>query len=307
MLCDIMLEMTFLGTSCMVPTKERNVQSIFVSCNNEGILIDCGEGTQRQMNIAEIRRNRVTRILISHWHGDHVSGIIGLIQTLGNIEGYTELNIYGPTGTKEKMNHLLQTCYFDLRIKINIFELNPKKDKVEKFFENQDLSIEAAMLDHGIPCLGYSVIEKPVRKMLKDKMKKFGFSTGAIVGKLQRGETVMVKGKTITPEEVSRLTEPKKITFILDTRICNGAIALAKDSDILVSEAVYASRLEEKADEYNHMTAKQAALMAHNANAKKLILTHISQRYKTPEEVLEDARNIFENSEVAFDFMKVKL
>ncbi|MEM4260002.1 MAG: ribonuclease Z [Candidatus Woesearchaeota archaeon] len=302
-----MLEVIFLGTSAMVPTKERNVQSIFISCNTEGILIDCGEGTQRQMNIANIKRNKITRILISHWHGDHVSGLIGLIQTLGNIEGYNELNIYGPLGTKEKMSHLLQTCYFDLRIKINIFELNPKKETVEKFFENQDLFIEAAMLDHGIPCVGYSIIEKSVRKMLKDKLKKFGLSTGPIVGKLQRGETVTVKEKIIKPDDVSKLTMQKKITFILDTKVCNGAMALAKDADILVSEAVYASKLEEKAEEYSHMTAKQAAFMAHNANVKKLILTHISQRYKTSEEVLEDAKNIFENSEVAFDFMKVKL
>ena len=123
------LEITFLGTSSMVPTKDRNVQSIHLEYRGEGILLDCGEGTQRQMNIAGINRTKVKKILITHWHGDHVSGLIGLIQTLGNSKDVSELSIYGPPGTKKSMSHLLETCIFDLTVDLNIVELDLKEKK----------------------------------------------------------------------------------------------------------------------------------------------------------------------------------
>ena len=108
-----MINITILGTSSMVPTKDRNVQSIYLDYNGEGILFDCGEGTQRQMNIAGINRTKVKKILITHWHGDHVSGLIGLIQTLGNSKYASKLEIYGPKGTKRFMNNLLNSCVFE--------------------------------------------------------------------------------------------------------------------------------------------------------------------------------------------------
>ena len=131
------LEITMLGTSSMVPTKERNVQSIHLDYKGEGILLDCGEGTQRQMNIAGINRTKVRKILITHWHGDHVSGIIGLIQTLGNSKDVSELKIYGPKGTQDSMNHLLKTCIFDLTVDLEVTELDISDNKI--FFENDSL------------------------------------------------------------------------------------------------------------------------------------------------------------------------
>ena len=300
------MEIVFLGTSSMVPTKDRNVQSIFLSYKNEGILIDCGEGTQRQMNIMGINRNRVTRVLISHWHGDHVSGLLGLIQTIGNAnpDEPKTLNIYGPKGTRERLNHLMKSCVFENKIKIIAKEIDARKPKT--FFETEDFYIQAANLRHGTPTIGFRFVEKDKRKMNAAKLEKLGIR-GPMVGKLQQGKSVKAGKKTIKPDDVGRMVEGKVISFILDTGICMNCYALAKDSDLVISEATYASVLEDKAHNRKHLTARDAALIATKASAKKLILTHLSQRYKTPDEILDDARTVFPNSEVAFDFMKVKL
>lgn len=305
------MELVFLGTSCMVPTKERNVTGIFLSYKNKGILIDCGEGTQRQMNIAGINRNKVDIILISHWHGDHVSGLIGLIQTLGNQtiqnEERKKIHVYGPKETQMRFEHLLKTCIFENRIIIDVHEIIPQKNEIIKIIDNEDFYVEAVLLDHGIPCLGYRFVEKDQRKIDMKKASRAGLSEGPLIGKLQEGEEVTFDDKKITPDMVSTIQKGKKIAVVLDTTVCPTAQLISEDVDLLICEASYSSAIEEKAESNKHLTAKQAALIASNSNVKKLILTHISQRYKTPEEVLEDAKDVFQNVEVAYDFMKVKL
>jgi len=305
------MELTFLGTSCMVPTKERNVSGIFLSYKSKGFLIDCGEGTQRQMNIAGINRNKVNYILLSHWHGDHVSGLIGLIQTLGNQNAQNEerpvLHIFGPKETEKRVENLLHTCIFENKIVIEVHEIIPRDDNPIDIIDNEDFIVQTARLDHSVPCLGYSFIEKDVRKIDMKKVAQLGLKEGPLLGKLQQGENVKNNDKEITPEMVSDIKNGKKISFILDTAICHGAQNLARNADLLICEASFSSTLDEKADNSKHLTAKQAALIANNANARRLILTHISQRYKTSEEVLEDAKDVFHEVEVAYDLMKVKI
>lgn len=305
------IEITFLGTGSMVPTKDRNVIGMFLSYKNKGILFDCGEGTQRQMNIAGINRNKVNYVLLSHWHGDHVSGLIGLIQTLGNQQMQNEerptLHIYGPKETEERMEHMLRTCIFENKVILEIHELNPKRGEILTILENEDFYIQTARLDHSVPCLGYSFIEKDTRKIDMGKVRKLGLTEGPLVGKLQSGDIVKHEEKVITPDMVSELKKGLKITVIMDTGLCDIAVELAKDSDLLVCEATFSSELGDKAEDYKHMTAKDAALLANNANAKRLIITHISQRYKTTSEILDDAKNVHNTVEVAYDFMKVKL
>lgn len=305
------MELTFLGTSCMVPTKDRNVTGIFLSYKNKGLLFDCGEGTQRQMNIAGINRNKVDIIMISHWHGDHVSGLIGLIQTLGNQLSANEerkrVHIYGPKETEQRMEHLIKTCIFDNKLILEVHEIIPKKNEILKIIDNEEFYIETGLLDHGVPCLGYRFVEKDQRRIDMKKADSLGLREGPLIGKLQEGNEVKFNDKTITPDMVSNIQKGKKFAVILDTGICQNTHLLSEDVDLLICEASYASQIEEKAENNKHLTAKQAALIASNANAKRLILTHISQRYKTPGEVLEDARDVYENVEVAYDFMKVKI
>lgn len=299
------IEITMLGTSSMVPTKERNVQSIYLEYRGEGILFDCGEGTQRQMNIAGLNRTKVKKILITHWHGDHVSGLIGLIQTLGNSKDVSDLAIYGPIGTTEFMNHLLKSCIFDLAVNLEIVELDFAEKKV--FFESEHYYLEAAPLNHGVPCLGYSFVEKDKRKIDLIKAKTLGLDQGPELGNVQKGLPIKINNKTIMPDDISTIQKGKKVTLIADTSFSANAQGLAADADLLISEATYNTSHEEKADQYSHLTSQQAAFIASNAGAKKLVLTHFSQRYKELDDLLEQAKNIFPDVVLAFDFMKLKL
>jgi ribonuclease Z len=296
------MEVTFLGTASMVPTKERNPSAILISYGPEGILIDCGEGTQRQMRITGIKLTKITRILITHWHGDHVFGLPGLIQSLGASDYNKVLVIYGPKGTKKYFEALTKAFVFDRRIKLKINEV-----KKGKFFENEDFLLEALPLEHGIPTLGFNFIEKDKRKIDLKKIKKLGIPEGPLLGKLQDGKQIIWKDEKVKPGQTTYLEKGKKITIITDTLPCNNCYKLAKNADLLICEATYSSKLENKGEEYNHMTSRQAAQIANKANVKKLVLTHFSARYKNTQEIEEDARNIFDNITCAKDFMKITL
>ncbi|OIO41948.1 ribonuclease Z [Candidatus Pacearchaeota archaeon CG1_02_31_27] len=296
------MQLTFLGTSAMVPTKERNHSAVLISYGSEGIVVDCGEGTQRQMKIAGIKPSKVTKVLISHWHGDHVLGIPGLVQTLAKNEYEKILEIYGPEGTKSRMENMFKAFSFEDQIETRIHEITKKR-----FFEGKDFFLEALPLEHNITTLGFSFIEKDRRRIKINVVKKLGIPEGPLLGKLQSGKSIIFKGKKITPEQATYLVKGEKITFIADTLECNNALELAMDSDILVCEATYADDLQEKAAEYKHMTSRQAGLLANKAKVKKLILTHFSQRYKTMEEIENDAKDVFSNTICAYDFMKIKI
>ena len=300
------MEIVFLGTSSMVPTKERNVTGLFLGYRDDGILFDCGEGTQRQMNICGINRNRVKKILISHWHGDHVGGIIGLIQTISNgTEDIPRITIYGPKGTKKFVSHLIQVCEYDAKVDLSVEEIDPKG--VETFFENEHYKLQCAKLDHKVPCLGYSFVEKDTLNVDQRKMNKIGMKEGPHLRKLKEGKEITYKGNKIKPEDVTYLKKGKKVTVILDTQLCDNCFTLAEGADLLICEASYASKLENKALEYKHMTAKWAAMIANQADVKKLILTHFSQRYKNTLEIAEDASMYFDNVICAEDFMKIRM
>jgi len=295
------MEIIFLGTSCMVPTKERNHQAIFITYRDEGILVDCGEGTQRQFSYANIKHTKITKILISHWHGDHVLGLPGLLQTLSANNYECVLEIYGPKGTKNSFEHMFEAFSFSLGFEIKITELE------NTVLEFKDLIIESKKLEHGVPCLGYSIKEKDRRRIKTTAIKKIGLPDGPLLGKLQNNQEVEWKGKKISPNNTTYVVPGKKVAIVLDTLLCNSAYSLAQDADLLISEAVYDSNLKQKAEEYKHLTAQQAAGIASKANVKKLILTHFSQRYKSTAELLEEAKSVFTNTFLAHDLMKVKL
>ena len=301
------MKIVFLGTGGMVPTKDRNVQSTYLEYRGEGILMDCGEGTQRQMNLAGINRIKVRKILISHWHGDHVAGLIGLVQTLGNIDQPGTVKLYGPEGTKDYLDHMLKCCSFDMRLDLQVQEIRPEDDEPVTFFENDRYELQAVRLRHSTSCLGYAFVEKDQRKISMAKAKDHGLEEGPALGRLQKGETITKDGNTIRPDDVSTIKKGKKVSFALDTEPCPGLNNLARDADIFIAEATYESSLDEKAEEYKHLTAQLVAQVASQENVKKLYLTHFSQRYKTPEKLEEDARKVFPDTVCAYDFLQVKL
>ena len=299
------MELTFLGTSSMVPTKDRNVLGHFLDFNGEGIMIDCGEGTQRQMNIAGINRLRVNKILLTHWHGDHVLGLVGFLQTLSHSENPPSIHLYGPIGSKENIDLMMRATQHQSLLSLEVTELNP--DGVEKFFENENYYLECTNLEHPVQVLGFNFVEKDQRRIDMAKAAKFGIKEGPLVGKLKKGEDVEVNGKEIKADEVSYIQEGKKISFVIDTVFCENAVKLAEDADLLVCEATFLTKHEDRATDYQHMTAAQAATLASQANVKELVITHFSQRYKDVNEILEEASTIFPDTKPAHDFMKVKL
>ena len=296
------MQITFLGTSSMVPTKERNQIAVFLSYGSEGILLDCGEGTQRQFKIAGISLTKVTKILLSHWHGDHVLGLPGLIQTLSSMDYNGKLEIYGPVGTKKRMEKMFEAFVFDKRISLVVKEV-----KEGILFENNEFQLEAYQLEHGIENLGYKFVEKDKRKVDMKKARKLRIPEGPLLGRLQQGKAIEFNGKRIEPDEVTDIESGKKIAYITDTVLCDNCYRIAENADLLICEATYSSKLVGKSEEYGHMTAKQAAQIANKANAKQLVLIHFSARYKNTQELEEDARGIFDNVICAKDFMKIEL
>ncbi|MEM2121100.1 MAG: ribonuclease Z [Candidatus Woesearchaeota archaeon] len=298
-----MIKILFLGTSSMVPTKDRNHTSILLKFKEENILIDCGEGTQRQLKIANEKVTRITKILITHWHGDHVLGIPGLLQTMAASNYQKTLLIFGPDGTKKFFENIMKIFVFNNQINYEVREIS--KDGV--FYENEDFKIEAYKLEHKIPCLGYRFVEKDKRKINVAALKKYKIPEGPIVGRLQRGEDIVYNGKRIRADDVSYIQKGKIVGFITDTNVCENCLNVASDADILISEATFKEDLEEKALEYSHLTVKDAAYIATRANVKKLVLTHFSQRYKGIGELEEEAKKYFKNSVCAYDFMRISL
>jgi len=299
----INFNITFLGTSQAIPTAKRNHTSILVRYLNENILIDCGEGTQRQFRKAKLNPCKITRLLITHWHGDHILGIPGLLQTL-LLNGYNKtLYIYGPRGTSYYMKNLIK-----LLVPYNKIPLVIKEVSKAKILETKDFIIESMPMTHGIPANAYSIYQKPKLRLDKSKLKKLKLPSGPLIGKLQQGKSIRYKGKTISPKNLLYKTTPKKISIILDTKINPNCYKIAKNSDLVITEAVYLNKEKALAKLHEHLTAEQAGDIAKKSKSKQLVLSHLSQRYDNNEKlVLKEAKKKFKNTQIAHDLMNVEV
>ena len=293
---------TFLGTSATVPTVERNHTSILLRYKEENILIDCGEGTQRQFRKAKLNMGKITRILITHWHGDHVLGLPGVLQSLAMGEYRKTLYIYGPKGIKEFMMKLLDTFMFHRDYKIEV------KEATGKFFETPDFYLEAEKMTHLIPCNAYSFVEKEKIRIDGKKLKDAGIPSGPWIKNLKDGKNMTYKKKKYPAKKFIYRENGKKISFILDTSFNSKIIPFVKNSDLLICESTLGEELEAKAEKHGHLSSAQAAEIAMKSGSKKMIITHISQRYeKDKKKVLDETKKIFRNSALAEDLMSVEI
>lgn len=287
----------FLGTGNAIPTKLRNHTGILVSLINENLLIDCGENIQRQFRIADLSPTMLTRVLITHWHGDHVLGLLGLLQTLAMSNYSKTLHLYGPSGTKRHFHTILELLH-GLRIPVEVHDISEGI-----FFETSQIKLEAKSAYHGIPALCYSISLKERRRLDKQKLKKLKLPNSPLIGQLQAGKDIIINGKKIIADKLSYLEKGKKLSVILDTEFNPALQKIAKDSDILIAESTFAKEETAKAHEYKHLTAEQAAAIAKKAKVKKLILTHISERYEHNPRIIEkEAKKVFKNTFIAKDF-----
>jgi len=304
----MVIELTFLGTSQAVPTAKRNHTAILLRYKNESILVDCGEGTQRQFRIAGINPCKLIKLLITHWHGDHCLGIPGLIESLSHLERKEEMSIYGPENSDKRIKNFFSAIELKPKFKINVDSINLDAYKTKKILSNEAGTISTMAVAHkGVKCLAYSYSEPDKRKINIEYTKKFGLTQHPLLGKLQAGQTITYEGKKITSEKGTYLVPGKKITYITDTKYDKRLVKFAKDSDVLICESTYSEQDSEKAEKRGHFTAKQAAQLAKESRSKKLILTHFSQKYSNDKVLLEEAKSIFKDSFTAHDFLKVEV
>jgi len=265
-------------------------------------LIDCGEGTQVQFRRARLNPCKITKILITHWHGDHTFGLPGLLRTLST-SGYTKkLYIYGPKGFKKHMREM-----FVAFGEITEFEIEVKEVS-GKFFENKDFYLRAEKMIHVQPCNAYCFVKKGNLRIDKTKLKKYKIKPGKHLQKLKQGKDIRYGGKKYKAKNLTFMENDDKVSFVLDTIVNKKIIPFVRNSDILVCESSFASDLQEKAKEYKHLTSKQAGEIAKKAKVKNLYLVHLSQRYsKSPGKILKEAKKIFKNSHLPNDLDKIEI
>ncbi|MGM9928393.1 MAG: ribonuclease Z [Bacillus sp. (in: firmicutes)] len=304
------MNFVFLGTGAGVPAKARNVSSVALQLLEERRatwLFDCGEATQHQILKTSVKPSKIEKIFITHLHGDHIYGLPGLISSRSFQGGQDELTVYGPKGIQQYIKTSLEVSGTHLKYKLSIVEIEEGI-----IFEDDSFIVEARELDHGILCYGYRIIQRDRPGELQvDALQKLGVKPGPIFKKIKNGETVQLEDGTLIDgrDFVGEAKKGQIITILGDTRTCENSVRLAKDCDYLLHEATFAADSAEMAYEFNHSTTLQAAQTAHEANAKHLILTHISSRYMKEDTaaLLAEAKSMFPNTIVAEDLLTVQI
>lgn len=282
-------ELVALGTGSQVPTRYRNHNGYLLRWDNEGFLFDPGEGTQRQMIYADVSARAITRVCITHFHGDHCLGLAGISQRISLDNTPHTVHAYYPASGQayyERLRHA--SIYYD----VGRWETHPIAER-GAIDRTPAWTLSAVPLDHdGVECFGYRLEETASHQILPDKAKAAGV-VGPAIGKLVAEGRVVVGDRTVTIEEVSRPKPGQVFAFVMDTRVCDGAFELARGADMLVCESTYLSADADKARDHGHMTAAEAATIAREAGARLLVLTHFSQRYTEVEPFLAEATAIF--------------
>jgi ribonuclease Z len=299
-----MINVTLIGTGGMVPLPGRYLASCHIDYQGKAILIDCGEGTQISLHKGKISLNKIDTILITHCHADHVTGLPGLLLTMGNHGRTNPIDIIAPRGSTKILNSLLMVCGF-LPFEVRIAELHDTKPHK---FSKIGLNITSIPLKHHINCLGYSfeLILRP--HFQPEKAKKLNIPV-KLWRLLHGGDEVVVDDRTITPDMVlGSPRKPIKISYVTDTRPVKLIDEIVKDSDLFICEGMYGNdEMFEGAVAKMHMIFSEAANISLNANVNELWLTHFSPSMPNPEEYIKFAENIFPNTVIGKDLMSKTL
>lgn len=302
------MEITFLGTSSGVPTRSRNVSSVALRLPQraEVWLFDCGEGTQHQLLRSDVKISQITRIFVTHMHGDHIYGLTGLLASCGLAGSGQPIEIYGPPELKDYLKACAKYSHFKLPHHIRFHPIHPGI-----LYEDKEFTVSCGQLKHRIPAYGYRIAEsdRPGRFNV-EKAKALGIPPGPVYGELKQGKTITLEdGRRIRGQDLCGEKEiGRKVIYCTDTVFCEGAIALSQDADVLIHEATFAHQDAQLAFDRLHSTSTMAAQVALAAQVKQLIMTHFSPRYAPGnalqlDDLLQEARAIFPNTILARDFM----
>ena len=297
----MIFEVGILGSSSATPIYQRHPTAQVINFHERFFLIDCGEGTLIQMNRYKIKFHRINHIFISHLHGDHYLGLLGLISTMHLQGRVSTLHIHGPQDLKEIIDIQLIYSETTLRYPVEFHSIDPNNPSV--LYDDEDVTISSIILSHRIPCTGFLFTEKPrQRKLKKDKLAQFNipvtFYNELKAGKDyidEEGKTVPNSALTIDPRK------PRSYAFCSDTIFDERLISIVKGVDLLYHEATFLSDKADRAKETFHSTAAQAATIAKEAGVRRLIIGHFSARYKNLYPLLEEAKSVFPETTLAIE------
>lgn len=294
------MEVFILGTSGMVPLPNRHLTSMLLRREGSLFLFDCGEGTQVSLKKLSLRWKRIDAIFISHTHADHVTGLPGILMLSSQVDRTTPLYVIGPPKLKDYINAMLRTLDMYINYEIIIIEINPEEKQVVFEAEDKSFFVRSFPLRHSKPCVGYSFEETPrPGRFFPEKAISLGIPCGSYWAKLQSGEPVDVEGHTIFPSDIMGPPRPgRKVSFVTDTLYIDTIAPEVKDSNLLICEGMFTDDLISTAREKKHLTAKQAAKIAKDAQVKKMGLIHYSPRYtdKNLNQLLIEAQTIFQDT-----------
>lgn len=293
-----------------MPTRARNVSCVALRPPQRGEvwLFDCGEGTQHQLLRSDINISQITRVFITHMHGDHVYGLMGLLATCGMSGSARGITLYGPRGLEQYVDEVSRRT--QLRTS---YPLEVRTVEEGLVFEDDEYTVACVQLRHRLTAFGFRVTEKDRAGHFDvEKAKELGIPFGPLYGRLKRGESVTLPdGRIFDGADFCGPAQPgRTVVYCTDTTYFAGAVELARDADLLIHEATFADADESLAIRSTHSTARMAARVASEACARRLVLTHISPRYfpgneTGPQQLLEEAREVFPSTELAHDFLSI--
>lgn len=311
------MQVTFLGTSSGVPTRGRNVSAVALRLpqRSELWLFDCGEGTQHQFLRSDLRVSQLRRVFVTHMHGDHVFGLPGLLASLGLAGTCSGIDLYGPDPLRDYLEGVLRTSSTRIGYPLRSHRVKEAAASGALLLDDDDITVRCTKLIHRVPAYAYRVDQKPrAGRFDVDQARALGIPPGPIYAELKAGrEVVLEDGRIINGASLCGPERPgSSVVYCTDTVFSEAAVELAQGADLLIHESTFAHAEAEMAFARQHSTSTMAAQTALAAGVRQLMLTHLSPRYVpgnpvTPDDLLNEARAIFPNTELAKDFLTVEV